>query len=111
MIAPGGWANSRGVSRPAGRRCRSSLPGPVVGPVIGKPLREVMTAFLGPDKEEALEALVRLEQSGNAIDMLTADAAGQPLELVGQSRGGQLRLVLRGSFGSVAAQTEKHLWS
>jgi PAS domain-containing protein len=68
---------------------------PAGGPVIGKPLLEMMATFLGPGKEDALDAIVGLKQSGNAIDMLITDTAGQPFELIGQSQGGQLRLVIR----------------
>ena len=73
------------------------LLGPVVGPVVGKTLPDIMTAFAGPDSGGVLAAIAGFEQSGIAIDMLTTNIAGQPFELIGQSRGGQLRLVLRGA--------------
>ena len=69
--------------------------GPAAGPVVGQPARELLGAFIGPEPGPALAALAALEQSGDAIHLLTTDAAGRPFELTGQPRGGQLRLVLR----------------
>jgi hypothetical protein len=42
-----------------------------------------------------LAALVALGRSGDAIHLLTTDAAGWPFELEGHARGSRLRLVLR----------------
>jgi hypothetical protein len=79
----------------------------LLGPAVGQQAREVLGAFLGldsgsdsgpdagPDADAALEALARLEQSGDAIHLLATDATGRPFELAGEPRGGQLRLVLR----------------
>jgi len=73
--------------------------GPAAGPVVGQPARELLGVFLGADSDSgpdpALAALAGLEQSGDAIHLLTTNAAGRPFELSGQPRGGQLRLVLR----------------
>lgn len=69
------------------------------GPAVGQQAREMLGRFFspesGPDSGPAMEALAGLEQSGDAIHLLTTDAAGRPFELTGQPRGGQLRLVLR----------------
>ncbi len=69
------------------------------GPAIGQQAREMLGRFFspesGPDSGPALAALAGLEQSGDAIHLLTTDAAGRPFELTGRPRGGQLRLVLR----------------
>jgi len=81
------------------------------GPAVGQQAREMLGRFFGPAEAPdsapdsgpesgaapgaALVALAGLEQSGDAIQLLTTDAAGRPFELSGQPRGGQLRLVLR----------------
>jgi hypothetical protein len=67
------------------------------GPAVGQQTREMLGRFFGtdPGPGAALEALAGLERSGDAIDLLTTDAAGRPFELTGQPRGGQLRLVVR----------------
>jgi len=73
-----------------------ALFGSAAGPVVGQPARELLGAFLGSDSDSGPDqALAALEHSGDAIHLLTTDAAGRPFELSGQPRGGQLRLVLR----------------
>jgi signal transduction histidine kinase len=67
----------------------------LLGPIEGRQVYAVLHAFLGPDSDTALAALVALERSGDAIRLLTTDAAGRPFELEGHARGSHLRLVLR----------------
>ena len=72
--------------------------GPMVGlPVVGQPAQAVMGNFFGDESSLVAEALAELERSGDAIHLLAADTTGRPFELLGQPRGGQLRLVLRGA--------------
>ena len=79
----------------------------LLGPTIGQQARAVISLFLGPDSDpvlgahsgkdsgSVLAALAGLERSGDAIHLLTTNAAGRHFELAGQAHGSQLRLVLR----------------
>ena len=59
----------------------------LLGPIGGRQVYAVLHAFLGPDSDTALAALVALDRSGDAIRLLTTDAAGRPFELEGHARG------------------------
>ncbi|HUS54657.1 MAG TPA: PAS-domain containing protein [Thermohalobaculum sp.] len=64
----------------------------LLGLTIGRQARTILSEFLGSRSDAALAAL---ERSGDAIHLLTTDAAGRVFELTGTARGGHIRLVLR----------------
>ncbi|TFG85137.1 MAG: hypothetical protein E4H18_05610, partial [Hyphomicrobiales bacterium] len=67
----------------------------LLGQVLGREARDVLSEFLGSGSDAALAAMAALERNGDAIHLITTDATGRPLELAGEAQGSQLRLILR----------------
>ncbi|MEL6475760.1 MAG: PAS-domain containing protein [Pseudomonadota bacterium] len=61
----------------------------------GRAFDDILKRLLGPGAERAAAALERLEQNGDPVHLLTQDAANRPLEVMGHTEGGQIRIVLR----------------
>lgn len=61
--------------------------------LIGQPVTQALGRLI--DDREALDAVARLERSGQSLRLLTRTRGDQPVELIGAPRGVQLRLVLR----------------
>ena len=67
----------------------------LLGQVLGREARDVLSEFLGSGSDAALAAMAAFERNGDAIHLITTDATGRPLELAGEAQGSQLRLILR----------------
>ncbi|HUF88183.1 MAG TPA: PAS-domain containing protein [Thermohalobaculum sp.] len=65
------------------------------GGLAGRPVRPLLEGFLEGSRDGALAAYDRLEARGEGFELIVRDRAGRPYALLGEPRGGLLRLVLR----------------
>ncbi len=64
-------------------------------PLVGRSAREVLEAFLDCCRDAAMAALTRLEARGERFELIVGDRGGRYYALLGEPRGGLVRLVLR----------------
>ena len=67
----------------------------LLGDCVGRPIAAVLEAFLGSGAASELEAVSRLELTGDPIDRLVRTPGGAAYELIGAPSGALIRLVLR----------------
>lgn len=65
------------------------------GDCIGRPVSELLQDFIGPGAPAEIDAVARLEQTGEPLDRVVRTANGTAWELIGAPAGALIRLVLR----------------
>ena len=67
----------------------------LLGVCIGRRLAELLQRFLDQNSGPAVEAVGRLEATGNRVDLLVRTGDGRAYELIGAPAGALIRIVLR----------------
>lgn len=120
-----GWAISSGWSRPKTRgdpkadllsdgavlliadgmiRQESPCAAAILGSVLGHRIADVLDHLLGPQAQQAIDAVTRLEEKGNGFALLLRAKTGSAYELIGTPSGALIRLIIRD-----ASHVDRHL--